>query len=599
MKKYKIYKIIGCFIIAIVSLLLLFDGDATNKQSLNALIPEIVFEGEYRVGDEGWKVYQKGEHISATKGDVDIKGELKLYYDGKEVGKVKPGTNIAFYGNHVAIEVIEGDIRTNVGPEIEQIYPASCEKRWCIYSYRGEIPDKIQIHVHNTHKYGNENAIDEMLDNLEIYVPTVFEDDKIGESALQLVVAMLVLVCVFALGGVYVFAKITHVKQSGRFLQMACFMLLAGLCMIFSDKNIALIIHKYTFNTLALGVCRMLYMLCISEMLCSYMNEVLQRKMSKLLGVMRVIVIMIMLISLMTDVLFYDLLFYWGIGQGLICIGALGLILKEIISKKRIEHWSLSFAGLVFLAFLMDFIAVCSGFWDIPYASGIMFFALFARGCIVLGYTIPKNIKAAERAQKLEQELSDSRIALMMSQIRTHFIFNVMNAISGLCSTDAKKADEALIQFSRYLRRNTSVMDEDKPISFLKELQHLEDYVALEKMRFGDRVSFEKEIEISDFVLPPLTLQPLVENAIKYGFIEVGERGKVILKTRETKSEIEISIIDNGVGFEPKVLEKETSVGLRNVRYRLERMVNGRLEIKSVIGKGTLVTIYLPKENRI
>ena len=95
-------------------------------------------------------------------------------------------------------------------------------------------------------------------------------------------------------------------------------------------------------------------------MLCSYMNEDMQRKIKKLLGVMYAIVIAIMLISVVTDVLFYDMLFYWGIGQGLICIVILGLILKEIISKKRIEHWSLGFAGLVCLAFLIDFIAVCS-----------------------------------------------------------------------------------------------------------------------------------------------------------------------------------------------------------------------------------------------
>lgn len=595
----KKYKIIGCFVIAILCLLLLFDGDAINKQSVNASIPEIVFVGEYKVGGEEWKEYRKGEHISATRGDVEIKGELKLYYDGKEVGKVTPGTNIAFFGNHVAIEVIEGDVKTKIGPEIEQLYPASCDKRWCIYNYIGETPGEIQIRVHNTHKFGNENAIDEMLDNLELYVPTVFEDGKIGESALQLVAALLVLVCAFVLGGAYMFAKITHVTQSNHFLEMACFLLLSGLCMIFSDKNIALIIDKYTFNTLALGVCRMLYMLCVSEMLCSYMNEEMQRKVNKLLGVMYAIVIAIVTVSLVTDALFYDMLFYWGIGQGLICAVFLGLILKEIISKKRIEHWSLRFTGLVCLAFLIDFIAVCSGVWNASYASGIMFFALFARGCIVLVYTIPKNIKAAERAQKLEQELSDSRIVLMMSQIRTHFIFNVMNAISGLCSTDAKKADEALIQFSRYLRRNTSVMDEDKPISFLKELQHLEDYVSLEKLRFGDRVSFETEIEADDFVLPPLTLQPLVENAIKHGFIEVGECGKVILRTRETQNEIEIIIIDDGVGFEPEALEKEGTVGVRNVRYRLERMVNGRMEINSVVGKGTQVTIYLPKGNKI
>ena len=88
-----------------------------------------------------------------------------------------------------------------------------------------------------------------------------------------------------------------------------------------------------------------------------------------------------------------------------------------------------------------------------------------------------------------------------------------------------------------------------------------------------------------------------LREGMSYG--SFGNRGKVILKTRETKNEIEISIIDDGVGFEPKALEKERSVGVRNVRYRLERMVNGRLEIESVIGKGTQVTIYLPKGNRI
>lgn len=592
-------KLIGYILILFVVFLLLFDSESKNMQSTDAIIPEIAFEGEYKVGDGEWIPYQKGEHISATRGDVYLKGALKMFYEGEELGNVLPETPIAFYGNHLAIEIIEGDIKTNLGPEIEQIYPSSCEKNWIVYTYLGETPEGIQIHVHNAHKHGNENSIDEMMDNLEIYESSSFEKNKIKESALQLGTALFVILCAFAVSGVYLFAKITNVNQSSHFMRMACSMLLAGFCMIFSDKNIALIIHKYTFNTMAFGVCRILYMLCVIEMLCSYMNGDMQRKISKLIGVMKVNIIITMIIPVFADVLFYDMLFYWGIGQALICIAILGVILKDITSKRKAPHWSIALEGVACFAFIVDFVAVYSGFWNAAYASGILFFALLSGGCMVFMYTVPKNIKAAERAQKLEQELSDSRIALMMSQIRTHFIFNVMNAISALCSIDPKKADEALIQFSRYLRRNTSIMEEDEPIPFLKEMQHLEDYVFLEKLRFGNRVSFEKEIETMDFVLPPLTLQPLVENAIKHGFIEVGESGKVILKTTETEDEIQISIIDNGVGFEPEALEKESSVGVRNVRYRLERMVNGRLEIKSVTGEGTQVTIYLPKGNRI
>ena len=595
----KSYKKLGYIIIAIVVSLLFLKDDLTSMQSMYAIIPEIVFEGEYKVGDGEWETYKRGVHIPATKGDVDLKGEWKLYYEGEALGNVMPGTDIALYGNHVAIEIIEGDLITNVGPEIEQIYPSSCEKNWCVYTYIGENPGNIHIRVHNTHKYGNENAVDEMLNNLEIYVPTTFTENKIKESALQLSIALLILVCVFALVGVYLFAKITHVKQSKRFFQMACFLLIAGLYMIFSDKNIPLIIDKYTFNTIALGVCRMLYMFCVSEMLCSYMSEEIQRKMGKLHSVMCVLIIIAVVVPIFSDVLFYDVLFYWGLGQGLICIAILGVILKEVISKRNIENWSITIEGMVCLAFLIDFVAGYVGFWNASYASRIVFFILFFGGCITLMYTIPKNINATERALKLEQELNDSRIAIMMSQIRTHFIFNVMNSISGLCSIDPMKADEALIQFSRYLRRNTSIMEEDRPISFAKELQHLEDYVSLEKLRFGDRISFETEIEASDFLLPPLTIQPLVENAIKHGFIEVGKSGKVVLKTRETNEEIQVIIEDNGVGFEAGELEKETSVGVRNVCYRLERMVNGRMEMNSTPGEGTNVIIHLPKGKRV
>ena len=184
----------------------------------------------------------------------------------------------------------------------------------------------------------------------------------------------------------------------------------------------------------------------------------------------------------------------------------------------------------------------------------------------------------------------------MMSQIRTHFIFNVMTIISGLCNSDPQKADNALILFARYLRKNIAIMDRDEPILFSQELQHLEDYISLEKLRFGDKIKFEKKLEITDFKIPPLTIQPLVENAIKHGLLTPGKSGTVYLSTEVVDGEIQILIEDDGIGFETEVLKKENAVGIRNVRYRVENMVGGTLEISSNPGKGTKAEIRISEK---
>lgn len=201
--------------------------------------------------------------------------------------------------------------------------------------------------------------------------------------------------------------------------------------------------------------------------------------------------------------------------------------------------------------------------------------------------------KDRELAEK-ERKLTDRRIASMMSQIRSHFIFNVLTTISGYCKIDPKKADTALIRFSRYLRKNINIIEEEGLIDFDVELEQLEDYVALEQLRFEDMIVFEKEIQTSSFQIPPLTIQPLVENAIKHGLVEHNRSGLIWLATREQDGMIMITVTDNGVGFLPEACENSRSVGIRNVRYRLENMVNGQLDIDSVPGQGTKVIIRIP-----
>ena len=193
-----------------------------------------------------------------------------------------------------------------------------------------------------------------------------------------------------------------------------------------------------------------------------------------------------------------------------------------------------------------------------------------------------------------ERRLTDSRIKMMMSQIRSHFIFNVLATISTYCKIDPQTADQALICFSRYLRRNIRIIEEDRPIAFSSELEQLEDYVTLEQLRFADRIRFQKDIQTSSFELPPLTVQPIVENAIKHGFLEHGRSGTVCLATRREAGRVVITVRDDGAGFDVQAMQGKESIVLRNVRYRLETMVGGSLAISSEPGRGTTVTIQLP-----
>jgi LytS/YehU family sensor histidine kinase len=253
--------------------------------------------------------------------------------------------------------------------------------------------------------------------------------------------------------------------------------------------------------------------------------------------------------------------------------------------------------------FLLDALATCIGWWQGGKASLLVFYIYALLAFVVVVRIVPQKINEAARAKeleeqqrKLQQELKDRRVSVMMSQIRTHFIFNVMTIISGLCNSDPQKADDAIILFARYLRKNISIMERDEPILFSQELQHLEDYIYLEKMRFGEKITVEKKLEVTDFKIPPLTIQPLMENAIKHGLLASGKTGTVILSSKKTDEGIQITIEDDGVGFVPEALEKEDAVGIRNVRYRLENMVGGTLNIESVPGKGTKAKIRLHVE---
>lgn len=212
---------------------------------------------------------------------------------------------------------------------------------------------------------------------------------------------------------------------------------------------------------------------------------------------------------------------------------------------------------------------------------------------IYIGISIEKE----KELVKKENELVKSQRQLMISQLQPHFLYNALSTIKQLCK-NPDEVEEAIQDFSDYLRMNLNTLNADREISFDEELKHTHTYLWLEQKRFEERLSIAYDIETDDFNIPALTLQPIVENAVKHGICKREEGGTITITSKELADGYEINVMDDGVGFdvdEPLSTERE-HIGFNNVRERLRLMCDGRISIVSQIGKGTKVTIIIPKK---
>lgn len=199
-----------------------------------------------------------------------------------------------------------------------------------------------------------------------------------------------------------------------------------------------------------------------------------------------------------------------------------------------------------------------------------------------------------------EQETANMRISIMISQIRPHFMYNCLNTIYHLCDKDVSLAKEAINDFSDYLKHILESVKRNTPVSFSEELEHVRAYLNLEKMRFDEDLNIRYQIEATEFFVPALSVQPLVENAVKHGICGKEDGGTLTLSTREKEDYFEIEVSDDGIGFEPEKIPQDgkTHVGIQNVRQRLYAMCGASVEIKSKPGEGTTVIVHIPKDQR-
>lgn len=224
----------------------------------------------------------------------------------------------------------------------------------------------------------------------------------------------------------------------------------------------------------------------------------------------------------------------------------------------------------------------------------VTFLTIGIVGCCTLYYLWP-HLQTAQQVAKEQREWQ--RAQLMLSQIKPHFLYNSLMVIRELIHSNPRAAERAVDEFSEFLRHNMRSIEAEQPILLRQELEHVKSYLALQQLRFGDELRVVYDIGCEDMMLPTLTLQPIVENAVSHGIrgSESGD-GTVTIRTREYEDRFEIAVIDDGRGFDPSILEEDNAhVGLKNVRDRLRRLCSGRLEIRSTPGQGTTVTITLPK----
>ena len=204
-----------------------------------------------------------------------------------------------------------------------------------------------------------------------------------------------------------------------------------------------------------------------------------------------------------------------------------------------------------------------------------------------------------EAEQRLiRAQLQENRIAIMISQIQPHFIYNTLGTIQHLCKEDPEQAAKLVQNFSIYLRGNFSELDNTVPIRFAKELEHVHCYTEIELIRFPD-MTVRYDIQTEGFLLPALTVQPLVENAIKHGLMGLEEGGTVTISAYEEQNDYCICVSDDGIGFDVSGLtDSKKHIGIRNVRERLQAMCGGSLTIDSQPGAGTRALIRIPKEGK-
>ena len=227
---------------------------------------------------------------------------------------------------------------------------------------------------------------------------------------------------------------------------------------------------------------------------------------------------------------------------------------------------------------------------DISYVLSAL--AMFG---LILSDQIEQDLMHQRKITVQQLEIANQRASIMVLQMRPHFIYNTLMSIYSLCNQDPQKARQVTMDFTNYLRRNFNAVASENTIPFSAELEHTRAYLAVEQAQHEEMLLVEYDTQFTRFRLPPLTLQPIVENAVKHGMNPYAGPLHVTIQTYRTDNASVIVVEDNGPGFDTAEIS-ESHTTLTNIRQRLEWMCGGKMEIASREAGGTMVTVTIPDQ---
>ena len=586
---------IGFVLPLLLTLICLITVTLGNHQATLPIPMPQEFVGEYRYDGETWQPLTEASDLSALKGD--------LYLRGTFLREMEEGWQLNFYRNHIGIlikvngRLIYQDDILSLSALKPRMFASMCMRAWMGTLVPAIGPeDTVEIYLHNPHVYGNKTAYRDFLDTLC--------SDPVEWSILGLNLAphgerFRILGVLFAatslmLLGASCAAAIMRIPVGGTLLKLGLLTLFTGGYVAFDSIDVSYWSDLNIFNTYTCQLCMMLAAFC----LCHFMSDALTGKKQRIaknaVFVSALLNSVLILLSFTGVMVIYDTLPYWIVWQIVLCLLFMVFCLLEALHKEAKRLVPVS-AFFLFAAILLDIFGLGANIvWRAPF-SKIVFTLLFVIHIVAAAGGIVANHRASIRAAKLEKELEDSRIAIMLSQIKPHFLYNVLNTIYHLYRKEPETAQEAVSSFAEYLRCNMLSIEKSEPIPFTEEYQHIQTYLSLEQIRFRGKLAVIYDVEVTDFKLPPLTVEPLVENAVKHGVTKKRGGGSVTISTRRIAEGVLVTVTDTGVGFDPNTYMEDGKphVGIRNVRERLQNMVGGRLSVTST-ENGTVAVVTIP-----
>lgn len=253
---------------------------------------------------------------------------------------------------------------------------------------------------------------------------------------------------------------------------------------------------------------------------------------------------------------------------------------RKVLSKKVFISLLIYLVPMTAMLIVHTFVAI-----EIFVVFGMALFAF-----IMYGLILSDNL---EKYMRQQREIAEQRANIMVLQMRPHFIYNSLMGIYYLCDQDAEKAKQVTLDFTTYLRKNFSAIASKDTIPFNEELEHTRAYLAIEQAQFEDSLFIDFDTPHTSFRVPPLTLQPIVENAVVHGLRGSNAPIHVSVITRKSDTAYEIIVEDDGPGFR-STDNDDPHIALDNIRERLDIMCGGTISISPRQEGGTSVKVTIP-----